>query len=227
MIIKTDYLYEDITDKVALWVPDGGCDNSVLVRFSDVAIGNNVEKISGPAGVAARMWPWVEKNKIQLFSRFNFSQFANNNVDEMVSNFAAAVSNEFRHGAGGIQVVLSKSEFESFVTGIHPIVQDLFFNKKFSIAININETGLNDWKNVFEMVNKLNADSLLVVSDDEKFDAKSDFVGRVFAMLESWDTHAELHLMFGKNMLRVGQTIRLVEKMRPELSDKITVFVSD
>lgn len=227
MIIKTDYLFEDISDSVALWIPDNNLDNHVLVRYVDAALENNISKISVPVGGVELIWPWVEKNRISLLTRFNFSDFLTDKPDDCISNFASKVSSEFRHGASGVQVFLSKSNMNTFVQGIIPIRQDLFFDKSFSVGLNIEDFGVYDWGDVFEKINKINVNSLLLCATGEKFDAKSDFVGRIFSLLESWDTNADLHIMFGKNMMRVGQTIRLVKKMRPELDEKMTVFVEN
>ncbi|MCR4917342.1 MAG: hypothetical protein K5912_00160 [Alphaproteobacteria bacterium] len=227
MIIKTDYLFENINDIVALWLQNQELDNSVLVRVSDIAIENNVSKMSVPTGVVERIWPWLEKNRINLVVRFDFANFYDGDLDLAVSNIAKDISLEFRHGASGVQILLSKSNIDAFVNGILPIRQDLFFGKDFSVAMNIGDCGVSDWPKIFDALNKIRADSLLLIAKGEKFDAKSDFVGRIYAMLENWNTSSGLAVMFGKNMMRVGQTIRLLKKMRPELVRKTTVFMED
>ena len=82
-----------------------------------------------------------------------------------------------------------------------------------------------NWNCIFATLSRIKPDSILVFGNVEKFDANSDFVGRIFDMLENWNLNADLHLMFGKNMLRVTQVLRLAERMRPEILKNMRVFM--
>ena len=64
---------------------------------------------------------------------------------------------------------------------------------------------------------------LLVI--DEDMGNRSDFIGRIYGMLDNWDFDGDLHFIFGNNYDRIDQVIRLVESMKPELSDKLHFFL--
>ena len=57
---------------------------------------------------------------------------------------------------------------------------------------------------------------------------KSDFVGRIYAMLNAWnnDNEFELHFALGPDSMRIEQVVRLVEQLQPQLLDRIKFLVN-
>ena len=57
---------------------------------------------------------------------------------------------------------------------------------------------------------------------------KSDFVGRIYAMLNAWsdDNKFDLHFAFGANFMRIEQAWRLVEKVKPDLISRVKFFIN-
>ena len=53
----------------------------------------------------------------------------------------------------------------------------------------------------------------------------SDYIGRIYGMLEKWDFEGSLHFLLNNNFDRIDQTIRLIESEKPELLDKIKFFL--
>ena len=161
---------------------------------------------------------------ISIFNRIYF--VVDGDIDDAVSVFAKNVMRAFKTGADGIQVCMQCKELENFIDAIAPIRDDLFFDHHFSVGINIDERGGIDWEYVFDVIGRARANSLLIMVRGDSFDAKSDFIGRVYGMFENWKLNADLHLMFDKNMMRVTQVVRLAQKMRPELVKNLNVFVN-
>jgi hypothetical protein len=81
------------------------------------------------------------------------------------------------------------------------------------------EFGAYDWAHVFDMLKKINANSVafFISKDTGK---KSDFVGRVYGMLDAWprDFNAKLCWAFGNSMVRFDQAKRLTEALRNDLA---------
>ena len=225
MIIKTqELLLENIDGKIAAWIGDSMTDTPDLARTIDSVVAGNVHTVSVPVSLNRRIWPWVEHKNIQIFNRIDFTP--GEDIDDAVSGFARDVMSAFKTGASGVQVCVQCRELENFTNAIAPIRDDLFFEHHFSVGINIDERGGIDWEHIFDVIGRAHINSVLIIAHGDSFDAKSDFVGRVYDMLGHWNINADLHLMFDKNMMRVTQVVRLVQKMRPELMKNLRVFVN-
>jgi hypothetical protein len=109
----------------------------------------------------------------------------------------------------------------------HGIRGDLFFNKDLIIGIDIADIDSSDWGDLFEKLRKINASALLLVLTKDA-GAKSDFVGRLYGMLDKWETenNFDLHFAFGQNFVRIEQTARLIRAMRPDLAKNMKFFVN-
>jgi len=223
--MKSDFIFDDFEPLMVLWINDAESDAAELARVADVAVNKKVNFVSMSADVVAIFWPWVEGKNIKILTRFDFRIAKNQDFDDAVSIFAKNITATFRNGADGVQVFVPIGQISQFVDAVYPIRNDLFFDKYLSIAIDIDNMGTLNWSDIFMALSRIKADSILVFGTLEKFDANSDFVGRIFDMLESWNLNSDLHLMLGKNMLRVTQVLRLVEKMRPEILKNMRVFV--
>ena len=224
-MIKYDFIFDDIESFTSLWIGDDVVETADLARVADIAIDRYVPFVSMPVGVVKTFWPWVEGKSIKILARSRFDIDKNQDADDAVSVFAKNITTVFRNGADGVQVFVPCDKIVQFVDNICPIRNDLFFDRYLSIAIDIDDMDNLNWGDIFGCISKIKPDSILLFGKIEKFDPSSYFVGRIFDMLENWNTGVGLHLMFGKNMLRVNQALRLVEKMRPELMKDIRVFV--
>ncbi len=225
VMIKTDTIFDDIEPFKVLWVDDAIVDTADLARMADVAIDSMVPFVSMPAGCVKIFWPWIEEKNIKILSRFNFNIEKKQDVDVVMSEFAEHITTMFRTGAAGVQVFVKCSQISEFVDALRHIRNDLFFDRYLSIGIDLDDMGNSDWDDVFNALSVIRPDSILICGCTDKFNPNSGFAGCVFDMLQKWNTDADLHLMFGKNMLRVTQVLRLVEKMRPEISKNMRVFV--
>ena len=53
---------------------------------------------------------------------------------------------------------------------------------------------------------------------------RSDFIGRIYALLEQWNFNGELHFILLDNLDRVDQVVRLTEILQPDLISKTKFF---
>ena len=101
---------------------------------------------------------------------------------------------------------------------------DLFFQHDLCITLDINDIDVNNWQMIFQKLRDVGAHAL-VLSLNEDMGNRSDFVGRVYGMLQNWDFNGEIHFILGNNFDRIDQVIRLIETERPELSTKVKFFL--
>ena len=221
MMKKLEPLFQEINCSHAFWVGDS--DREYLAQIADFIVNQKFKIVSVPFDVVGQIWPWVENQNIKIITRFSVD--ATHDMDFVVSDFSQNVSTMFRHGANGVQVFIPIRLLQNFVAGLMPVRDNLFFARFLSVALDISQIKVDMWDDVFSAVRTLRPNALLITSTGDDFDRSSDFVGRIFTMLEKWDTDADLHLMFEKNTMKMIQTIRLVQKMRPDLMKKLTVFV--
>lgn len=225
VMMKSDFIFDDVDSFKALWIDDDVTDAADLAVVADAAIVGAVPFVSVPVGVIKTFWPWVEGKNVKILTRFNVENLKNQNTDVVVSEFAKNLTNAFKTGADGAQVFVPADQITEFASLVRPIKSDLFFDRYLAIGINLDNMGDVGWAEIFKALTEIRPNSVLVMGHVEKFDQSSDFVGRVFDMLEKWNLESDLHMMFGKNMLRVTQVLRLVHKMRPELEKNMRVFV--
>lgn len=221
-MIKTDVLFDLIDDISCAWVPNG-TDVPGLARISDLVIAKNMQYLSLPVGAVDTVWPWVEQNSVKILTRVNFANDATGDV--AMSQLATNITDAFRHGASGVQVFVHYDDITEFVDMMLPMRDDLFFERYLSVAMNIKEVPNNKWPEVFALLDKIRPNSILIIADGDSFNPKSDFLGRMYAMLEQWNQKFALHVIFGKNMMRVSQTLRLVQKMQPGILPEFRVFI--
>ncbi|MBO4480062.1 MAG: hypothetical protein J5742_00355 [Alphaproteobacteria bacterium] len=223
-MIKTDAIFDVIDEFSCIWVPTS-VEAPDLAKISNIVIVQNKEFLSLPIGAIGRVWPWLEHSKVKLLTRLEFD-FKNDTTPDMaMSELATKTTEAFRHGASGAQIFVHINNIPEFVKMILPLRDDLFFERYLSVAINIDEIKNGNVKDVLELLAKIKPDSVLVIADGDSFDPKSDFVGRIFGMLENWGWDFALHIMFGGNMMRVSQVLRLVQRMQPKLISDLRVFI--
>lgn len=226
VMMNLNYIFDDITEMRAWWIPDSKTDMSDLAVATDVVLESGVSLISVPCVATGEIWPWVEKNNIKIVNRFDFSIAKGSDVIDVISGLAKSVTESFKSGAVGAQVFVHFSDIAQFCDAMKPVRQDLFFDKNFSVAIDIDEMRGQSWNAFFDALREIRPDEILITAKGDSFDANSDFVGLVFDMLNNWNLDSDLHVWFGKNMFRVSQVLRLCQKIKPDLVQNMRVFVN-
>ena len=117
---------------------------------------------------------------------------------------------------------------QKFISGIGSVRNDLFFNKSLNIAIDINDIDVFDWGELFRILRIISADSLVLTFNSDTGD-KSDFVGRVFAMLNAprGEWGGQINFVIGQNVVRIDQTYRLIQQLLPETLSKTEFFIDN
>ena len=226
VMINSEFVFDDIKDMCAWWVPDAEFDASDLAGVVNVLLDSGVSLLSVPLGANSEIWPWIENKDINIVNRFIFDSKSGADVVDSVSKLTALINGAFKSGAVGVQVFVHVKDISQFCDAIKMVRQDLFFDKSFSIAIDINEMRNIGWGAFFDSVRCVRPDAFLITVQGDSFDANSDFPGLVFDMLNNWNLNSDLHLWFGKNMFRVSQVLRLCQKIKPDLVQNMRVFTN-
>ena len=116
---------------------------------------------------------------------------------------------------------------DDLVAQTHIIRDDLFFNRELVIGLDIGDIDSDDWENLFHELKRINASAVMFVLTKD-FGKKSDFVGRVYGILNAWDSefNGALHFALENRPERIDQAQRLVESIRPELVKNLRFFVN-
>ena len=223
MIEKNEILSE-IKDNLALLC---GADvmGADLAAVAGLAITNKLHAISVMPDAVAPLWAWLENTNVKIFSRF----YVDKKIDDnFMSDLSARIVASFRDGADGATVFVKLRDLRQFVTELKCVRDDLFFNKTLAIGIDINEIDFSDWAGVFESLGDMRADVLTLFLSHDAGD-KSDFVGRVYAMLNAnmGDWHGALHFVPGKNIDRIDEVYRLITLLRSHMVPKLMFFVEN
>lgn len=214
MIDKNAFL-EDIKDSIALWC-GANMDPGDLARVAEYAIENAVDSVSVVPECVPVIWPWLEEKWVKIFARF---YIANKKVTEKdISDITVKINAVLKNGAYGAQVFVPCEALPELVEQTHVIRDDLFFDRELAIGIDIGEIDVFQWDDVFKNLRKINASSVVFAFTKDTGN-KSDFVGRIYGMLNAWkvENKFDLHFAFGPNFMRIEQAARLVQVMRPEL----------
>lgn len=115
-------------------------------------------------------------------------------------------------------------DFERVIDLLTVVRDDLFFEHNLCLVMDIQDIGIGDWDLVFNKLRDIRADSFGILLGEDMGN-RSDFIGRIYGMLENWDFDGDLHFVLGNNFDRIDQVIRLVESIRPDLSNKLNFFL--
>lgn len=213
---------DNIAKSVSLWLGDG-CDGAELAGAAEYASAAGVDGLSVAPSDVGVVWPWVEKLNVRIIARL----FVPGVTADSVFSLGGQITDAFKHGADGAQVIVKLNDLERFADSVATVRDGLFFNKELSVGFDIFEIWPMDWPGVFDALKKLRANSLLLMLTHDDME-KSDFTGRIYAALQAWDTDSkmELHIMLNESYGRAEQVFRLVAKMRPELIDRLKFWVS-
>ena len=214
-MMEKNTIFDEFSNNTALWC-GADLDAGELARATELVVSRNIPMMSVPEDDIVVVWPWLENKGVEIVSRFYFAD--KDIADGQISDVTMQINKAFKHGAKGAQVFLPYAALEDLVNQTHVIRDDLFFNRDLSIGIDLMEIDSYDWQNLFQNLQKINASSVVLVLTKD-IGKKSDFVGRIYGLLNAWDDNNkfDLHFALGPNFMRIEQVVRLIESMKPDL----------
>ena len=223
-MIDKSMIFDIVGTNAGLWcgADMDATDLADAVHFAGV---QKLPVVSVAPNMVQTVWPWLEGNNIKIMSRFYLD--GRKITEKQISDITVRINTSLRQGANGAQIFLSYGALAGLVEQTHVVRDDLFFNKYLSIGMDNCEIGPFDWMDVFANLQKINASSVIFVFTHDTGD-KSDFVGRLYGMLNAWDVANKFSLQFafGPNLLRIEQAMRLVQQMRPGLMGELRFWIN-
>lgn len=217
-------IFDELKDMAGFWCPSGA-DAGDLARSVEFVTEKKLNVISVVPDSVPTIWPWLEDRFVKIMTRFYLPD--KKVTETQISDITIRINNVFKQGAHGAQIFMPYDALADLVEQTHIIRDDLFFDKELSIGIDIGDVDVFEWEKLFEDLRKINASSVLFVFTKDT-GKKSDFVGRIYAMLNAWsdNNNFDLHFAFGPKFMRIEQAWRLVECMKPGLIPRVKFFVS-
>ena len=221
-MIEINEIFSESDKRVALMC-DSIMDTTDLAGVADYVINSGMDTISVLPEMVSFLWTCLEKTNIKILTRYNVLLLPKSTEKDM-SLLSQNIIQSYKNGASGVQLFIKKRDLEKFVDLLSVIRDSLFFNHSFGIFLDIQDINIDDWKMVFNKLQSIGTNVFGIVCDAGK-SKRSDFIGRIYGMLENWDFDGELHFMLKNDLYKTDQTIRLIESLRPELSDKVKFFL--
>ena len=225
MIEDKEILLDSAFEKqIAFW-GNSVQDTNDIAGIADKILESGVDTISVPPEIVPFMWTYLEKANIEIYTRFDFAPLAQNienDFDELVKQ----ITQSCKQGATGVQIFIKMAEFERFMNLLSLVRDDLFFEHKLCICMDINDIDVHRWDMIFEKLRNLRVDVFTITfnKDDGK---RSDFIGRVYGMLDAWNWDGVLHCLFLNKKIRIDEVMRLTETMQPKIYEKLRFFFED
>ena len=223
-MIEANDIFFDSDSRIALWCDDMGDTNEIAGLANDI-IENKISLISVPSIAVSPVWTYLEKSNVKIFTR-HILETVNKNFDNDVSKLSEQIMADYKNGADGIQIFVKMRDFERFVDLLIMIRDDLFFEHELCLVMDVKDMCIENIDLIFEKLSAVRANAFgICLSED--MGVRSDFIGRIYGMLERWNFNGDLHFILGNNFERIDQTIRLIESMKPELSERVRFFIEN
>ena len=220
-MIEANEIFSQDDTRLALWC-ESGADTNDLANMANQIAEKRVRLISVPPEIVSYIWTCLEKTKIDIYTRYSFMPLQKN-MDKDINDLSEKVSQIFKQGANGVQIFVQMRDFERFCDALVVVRDDLFFNRKLSVCMDIEDIDINNLGLIFQKLREIKADSFAITFNEDTGN-RSDFIGRIYALLEQWDLDGELHCVLIDNMDRIDQIIRLTEILKPDLVNKTRFF---
>lgn len=223
-MIKTNTILDTIQSQIILWC-GATKDAGEMALMAQYVLENNFNQISVAPDSVGVMWPWLENKNVKIWARFYLPE--KKISEQQISDVTVRINTVLKQGADGAQVFVAYAALADLVTQTCMVRDDLFFDKQLAIGVDVGEVGVFDWGNFYANLQKINASAVILVLANDT-GKKSDFVGRIYAMLSAWsdENKFDVHFALGANLLRIEQVQRLVKQMRPELEDRVKFIVN-
>ena len=211
-MMTTNALFSEIHCGAWVDAPDA----AELARAADCVIENHLDTICVKPSAVGTLWPWIEGRGITIMARIDGA-----------TGLTRQITDVLRQGADGAIVSLTPATLRSWANDIAVVRDDLFFNKKLTVCLDIDGVDENSWPEISTLLARIRADAVMFDMNRDAGDA-SDFVGRVYGILNVWDWDMFDGKLQWANLseLRMVQAWRLIQKMRPDIAAQTQFFVA-
>jgi len=221
-MIEMDEVFSDSDKRIALWC-EGVADTNDLAMLCEHVVSHNVHLLSVPPECVKDVWAYLEKSKVKILTRYSFNSNPKN-IDSDIFKLGADIVSVCKNGANGVQLFMKMHDFESVINCLLVVRNDLFFGHDLSIVMDTEDLDMDNLDFVFKKLREIRADSFGLTLNEDAGN-RSDFLGRIYALLQQFDFDGELHFILGNNFDRIDQVIRLTECLCPAKSQRLKFFL--
>ena len=222
-MIDINEIFSDSDKRLAFWC-ESTTDTSDLAVMAENIIQSGIHLISVAPESVPLIWPYLEKNDVKILTRYVFNAVPKN-IDSEIYNLATNISAVCKKGADGVQIFLKMHDFEQLADAVSVVRDDLFFKHDLSVGMDISDLDTNNLDSFFQKLRDIRPNSLVLTLNEDAGN-RSDFLGRVYALLQHWNMDGELHFILNNDYDRMDQVIRLTETEKPELNEKLRFFLN-
>ena len=221
-MIEMNEIFSDSDKRLAIWC-EGVADTNDLAMMCEHVVSHGVSLVSVPPEVVSDVWTYLEKSRVKILTRYG-GDSESKNIDSQIYELGAKITGVCKSGASGVQIFVKMHDLEQFLDSLRTVRDDLFFGHDLCIVLDTEDLDINNLDSVFQKLREIRADSFgLTLNEDTGF--RSDFVGRIYAILQNFDFDGELHFMLGNNFDRIDQVVRLTECLCPAKSQRLKFFL--
>ena len=221
MIEEKEILLDSAFEKqIASWCDNVQDTNDTAIMANDI-LESGVDTISVPAENVPFVWICLEKSNVEIYTRYNFGV---NDTDDDFNDLVKKINHVLKSGADGVQIFIKMENFVRFMDLLALVRDDLFFGHKLCICMDINDIDISKWEMIFDKLRALRVDvfAISLEKDDGK---RSDFMGRIYGMLNAWNFGGVLHCIKINKNIRIDEIMRLTEILQPDIYDKLRFFI--
>ncbi len=207
-------------NQIASWCDNVQDTNDAAIMANDI-LESGVDTISVPAENVPFVWICLEKSNVEIYTRYIFNPTdIDNDFNDLVKN----INQVFKSGAHGVQIFVKMANYEKFMDLLSLVRDDLFFGHKLCICMDINDIDISKWDMIFEKLRALRVDVFAITLEQDN-GKRSDFMGRVYGMLDAWNFDGVLHCIKINKNIRIDEIMRLTEMLQPDIYEKLRFFI--
>ena len=223
-MIELNEIFSDADKRLALFC-EATMESTDLAALANNIIENSINLISVTPEMVPLMWTYLEKNKVKILARYDFRNI-HKDIDNDISTLSKDITKICKSGANGVQLFIKMRDFERILDVLNTVRDDLFFGHDLCVMMDILDVDVNNWQMIFEKLCNVRANAFGVfLSEDAGI--HSDFIGRIYSMLQNWNGNFELQFLLANNTERIDQSIRLIESLQPALMSKTHFFLQN
>lgn len=138
-------------------------DASALIQAAALAAQFELRRISVDASSVASVWSWLEKSRVALSA-----MVAWNSDKADAAALARDITAPLKRGADSVQLFVRWKDLPKAAEALREIKSEIFFDKKLSVALSLDEAPYDGWPAAFDCMDDLAADNIMLIAKNIK-----------------------------------------------------------
>ncbi|MDR0319154.1 MAG: hypothetical protein LBH81_00220 [Rickettsiales bacterium] len=197
------------------WTP---ADATELIGAAGTAARMGIPRISVAAASVPAVWSWLEKSPVALSA-----MVAWNSAKMGTADLVREITLPLKRGADQVQLYAKWKDLPKLSDALREIRDEIFFDKKLSLALSLDDVPYNGWLDAFKYAKELRADNIMLIAksiktlDSKYFNFLDSLEGG-----EPWGVEA---CVASDAVKPLEDIFRLTKKMLPDGMGKLRIIV--